>query len=77
MVPPLSASEETTAARSDTAAAETETGGNRGPGTWIVLGFLALGIGFVAALTIRRRKSEELSIFDRTGPSRRPVPHHS
>ncbi len=80
MVPPLSASEETTAVRSD-AAVETETGGSRGSGTWIVLGFLALGILFVAAMTVRRRKSEELSIFERTASvpaSRRPpVPRHS
>ncbi len=79
MVPPLSDSAETSAARTEGGAGPADSG--RGAGTWIVLAALGLGILFVAGLTIRRRRDDELSIFDRSVPSPRatqpPLVHHS
>ena len=79
MVPPLS-SDETAAARTETTE-ETTTQTGRGAGTWVVLAALGLGIAFVIGLTVRRRRAEELSIFERSvtaAPAPQPpIAHHS
>jgi uncharacterized protein HemX len=64
MVPPLSA-DETAAGRTETTE-ETTTQTSLGAGTWVVLAALGLGIAFVIGLTVRRRRAEELSIFERS-----------
>ena len=79
MVPPLAESPDTTAARTD--AGEKPVDSGRGSGTWVVLAALVLGILFVVGLTMRRRRAEELSIFDRSARTPRttqpPIVHQS
>ncbi len=48
-------------------------------GTWFMIAGLALGVGIVVRLTMRRRQDEEISIFDRSPAPRAPRPpiaHH-
>jgi hypothetical protein len=79
MVPPLADSSDTTAARADAGAKPVDSG--RGAGTWVVLAALVLGFLFVVGLTVRRRRAEELSIFDRPATTHRatqpPIVHQS
>jgi hypothetical protein len=48
-------------------------------GIVLLVGALAAGIGLIVRMTMRRRRDEDLSIFDRTtGPAapRPPIAHH-
>ncbi len=74
MVPPLSGSADTAVARTDSTD-ETPAVSGRGAGTWVIFVALALGVLFVAGLTFRRRRTEDLSIFERpVGVSPAPEP---
>ena len=48
-------------------------------GTIALIGALAIGVGIVVRLTMRRRKEEDITIFDRSPAPRAPRPpiaHH-
>jgi hypothetical protein len=48
-------------------------------GTWLLVGGLAVGLAIVVKMTMRRRKDDDISIFDRSpAPSapRPPIAHH-
>jgi hypothetical protein len=78
--PPPVSPLDTTDARSFVPAGEEEPAKRAtGAGTWVVLATLVLGIAYIVTLTVRRRRDDDLSIFDRSAPRapRPPIAHHT